>query len=196
MYTMPTLEDFSKPDCIFIQKVELTAGVDPKEFLKAFTEYINGASTDLGHDSRFNLGRDISIRSASSPHLPCDLQGSDATTVNVVAMTTWEPLTAPFPLSVMFIILAARYQAAYYEHSEEAFHAVCWEHGTPDICDASESWGPGTGSEPGPFPVIPLTDGEQDHWDRVWDEDHTQPTQWHGTLPASAATTPRVTRVQ
>ncbi|KAK3242997.1 hypothetical protein CYMTET_47335 [Cymbomonas tetramitiformis] len=35
-------------------------------------------------------------------------------------------------------VLAARYQAAY-EHSEEAFQAVCWEHGTPDICDSSES---------------------------------------------------------
>ncbi|KAK3242337.1 hypothetical protein CYMTET_47956 [Cymbomonas tetramitiformis] len=29
-------------------------------------------------------------------------------------------------------VLAARYQAAY-EHSEEAFQAVCWEHGTPEV---------------------------------------------------------------
>ncbi|KAK3246950.1 hypothetical protein CYMTET_43531 [Cymbomonas tetramitiformis] len=67
-----------------------------------------------------------------------------------------------------------------------------------------------TGPEPGPpvelrrsLPsrvskvVTPpgLTDREQDHWDRLWCEDHTQPTQWHDTLPASAATTPRVPRV-
>ncbi|KAK3281595.1 hypothetical protein CYMTET_10619 [Cymbomonas tetramitiformis] len=35
-------------------------------------------------------------------------------------------------------VLAARYQAAY-EHSEEAFQYVCWEHGAPDICDPTES---------------------------------------------------------
>ncbi|KAK3271445.1 hypothetical protein CYMTET_20203 [Cymbomonas tetramitiformis] len=59
---MPVLEDFSKPDVIFSQRVELKAGVDPNEFLKAFTESLSGASTDLGHDSRFNLGRADSIR--------------------------------------------------------------------------------------------------------------------------------------
>ncbi|KAK3252354.1 hypothetical protein CYMTET_38344 [Cymbomonas tetramitiformis] len=35
-------------------------------------------------------------------------------------------------------VLAAQYQAAY-DHSEEAFQAVCQEHGTPDVCDAAES---------------------------------------------------------
>ncbi|KAK3285247.1 hypothetical protein CYMTET_7133 [Cymbomonas tetramitiformis] len=35
-------------------------------------------------------------------------------------------------------VLAARYQAAY-QHSEEAVQSVCWEHGTPDICDPTES---------------------------------------------------------
>ncbi|KAK3237051.1 hypothetical protein CYMTET_52837 [Cymbomonas tetramitiformis] len=222
---MPTLEDFSKPDFIFSQKVELKAGVDPKEFLKAFTESINGASTDLGHDSRFNLGRDVSIRLLLRRTCPVAYKAVHekytdeeiarkpeltlgTTTMNVVAIPTGELLTAPFPLPVMYItrpfkgkrknnrfaasplakgdhwsqskgrkgkgkggkkgkgkgkkgkgrvifhpgakqffikLLVLRwetppacYQAAY-EHSEEAFHAVCWEHNTPDICDPTES---------------------------------------------------------
>ncbi|KAK3262810.1 hypothetical protein CYMTET_28353 [Cymbomonas tetramitiformis] len=165
------------------QKVELTVGVDPNEFLRAFTESINGASTDLGHDSRFNLGRDISIRLllrrtcpvtyvavhekstdeeiAKKPALTLVSSGlaiqrvynnSDKTRVLNNALYNdagrhhgelggRDYRGAPdraSPLPVMFTTLAARYQAAY-EHSEEACQAVCWEHGTPDICDVSES---------------------------------------------------------
>eukprot|EP00854_Cymbomonas_tetramitiformis_P017738 gene17737-biopygen18325 len=197
---MPTLEDFSKPDFIFSQKVELKAGVDPKEFLKAFTESINGASTDLARATT------AASTSAEMFRSVCFFVGT--TTMNVVAIPTGELLTAPFPLPVMYItrpfkgkrknnrfaasplakgdhwsqskgrkgkgkggkkgkgkgkkgkgrvifhpgakqffikLLVLRwetppacYQAAY-EHSEEAFHAVCWEHNTPDICDPTES---------------------------------------------------------
>ncbi|KAK3284681.1 hypothetical protein CYMTET_7680, partial [Cymbomonas tetramitiformis] len=70
--------------------------------------------------SRFNLGRDISIRLLLRRTCP------------VTYKAVYEKYTDEE------IAKKPRYQAAY-EHSEEAFQAVCWEHGTSDICDASES---------------------------------------------------------
>ncbi|KAK3269414.1 hypothetical protein CYMTET_22143 [Cymbomonas tetramitiformis] len=56
------MEDFSKPDFIFSSRVELTAGVNPKDFLKAFTEAGSGVAMDLGQNRRFSLDRVDSIR--------------------------------------------------------------------------------------------------------------------------------------
>ncbi|KAK3265741.1 hypothetical protein CYMTET_25597 [Cymbomonas tetramitiformis] len=208
---MPELEDFTQTDFVFTRKVEVTAGVNPKDFIKAFTEAISGAATDLGQHGRLDISREDSVRLFLRRTCPQTYK-QVAATVNVVAWTPGELPTTLMPALVMCIILgirrkgkgkgkkgkgkqqkarvtfhpgvkqfygncwscggrhrqadcvhtqhlaahsmrldpealaegaftdvlAARYQAAY-EHSEEAFQAVCWEHGTPDICDSSES---------------------------------------------------------
>ncbi|KAK3235215.1 hypothetical protein CYMTET_54566 [Cymbomonas tetramitiformis] len=258
---MPDLEDFDKTDFIFTPGVEVPAGVNPKQFIKAFTDAVSNAATDLGQHSSLDISREDAVRlflrrtcpvtykqvhedyaiekvktqaelcdpghrhgerggldPRGAPDLrptrPRDVyypgrsshpfkgkgknfrfaasplpkggnwpqgirrkgkgkgKGRKGKGQKQKARVTFHPGSKQFygncwscggrhrqadcthmqhlaahsmrldpealAEGAFTDVLAARYQAAY-EHSEEAFQAVCWEHGTPDICDSSES---------------------------------------------------------
>lgn len=60
---LPSVEDFSKADFVFTKSaVELTAGVNPKQFLQTFQDCLQGAQEELGDGSTLELGRDTAIR--------------------------------------------------------------------------------------------------------------------------------------
>jgi len=59
---MPVQEDYSKLDFVCTHVTELRAGVNPREFLQNFQDSVTGAQMDLNPSSRFELGREDSIR--------------------------------------------------------------------------------------------------------------------------------------
>ncbi|KAK3287392.1 hypothetical protein CYMTET_5103 [Cymbomonas tetramitiformis] len=199
---MPDLEDFDKTDFIFTPTVEVPAGVNPKQFIKAFTDAVSNAATDLGQHSSLDISREDAVRLFLRRTCPvtykqvhedyaiekvktqaeltlgirrkgkgkgkgkkgkgqkqksrvtfhpgskqfygnCWSSGgrhrqADCTHMQHLAAHSMRLDPEALAEGAFTDVLAARYQAAY-EHSEEAFQAVCWEHGTPDICDSSES---------------------------------------------------------
>ncbi|KAK3289957.1 hypothetical protein CYMTET_2620 [Cymbomonas tetramitiformis] len=355
---MPDLEDFDQTDFIFTPKVHEDYAI---EKVKKKAELTLGIRRKCKGKGKKGKGHKRKARVTFHPGSKqfygncwsCGGRHRQADCTHMQHLAAHSMRLDPEALAegAFTDVLAARYQAAY-EHSEEAFQAVCWEHGTPDICDSSESvctypddgslsfaayltqrddashapawapqewtdsewdawehdsytqeqhdewdrlqrkasakfqafcyagdetgydeqdlqepfsslslgrvhfgsfgvggvdrdttpappvdarmdsvattetpldlssfyraapsitcsppWSPQlesvTGPEPGPFEELrrslrgtppDLTDREQDHWDRMWCEDHTQPTQWHDTLPASAAMTSREPR--
>ncbi|KAK3274949.1 hypothetical protein CYMTET_16902 [Cymbomonas tetramitiformis] len=59
---MPDLEDFDKTDFICTPRVEVPAGVNPKQFIKAFTDAVSNAATDLGQHSSLDISREDAVR--------------------------------------------------------------------------------------------------------------------------------------
>ncbi|KAK3238175.1 hypothetical protein CYMTET_51796 [Cymbomonas tetramitiformis] len=239
---MPDLEDFDKTDFIFTPTVEVPAGVNPKQFIKAFTDAVSNASTDLGQHSSLDISREDAVRLFLRRTCPvtykqvhedyaiekvktqADLtlgisrkgkgkgkgKGKKGKGKSQKTRVTFHPGSKQFmgncwscggrhrqadcthmqhlaahsmrldpealAEGAFTDVLTARFQAAY-EHSEEAFQAVCWEHGTPDICDSSESvcTYPDDGSMS--FAAY-LTQGDEDSHAPAWAPQEWTDSEW------------------